>query len=180
VRSLLEEGTALLREGSWRAAHEVFESGWRASGGPVRELFQALAQLGAAMLKWSEGRATPAETLLRRARGHLDGLPSRLHSCDVEELDTQLRGLEERLALGEPAPAGLHLGVAEPRAPSSDIAAIEASCPYCGESVTVRVDPTGARAERYVEDCPVCCRPWAVEVSLGGGTPSVELHREDD
>ena len=37
-------------------------------------------------------------------------------------------------------------------------------CPYCGELVDVDVDVSGGRRQQYVEDCPVCCRPWEVEV----------------
>ena len=36
-------------------------------------------------------------------------------------------------------------------------------CPYCGEQISVLVDPSEAGAE-YVEDCQVCCRP--IEFSL--------------
>lgn len=39
-----------------------------------------------------------------------------------------------------------------------------ASCPYCGESVDLFVDEDGGSRQSYVEDCPVCCRPWEVEV----------------
>ncbi len=53
-------------------------------------------------------------------------------------------------------------------------------CPYCGEPVEVTVEPVGAPAERYVEDCPVCCRPWVVELSREGGQVHVWLGREDD
>jgi hypothetical protein len=37
-------------------------------------------------------------------------------------------------------------------------------CPYCRERVELFVDPdtTGT----FVEDCAVCCRPWAVQVSV--------------
>ena len=28
------------------------------------------------------------------------------------------------------------------------------------------VDTSGARLQRYVEDCAVCCRPWQVEASV--------------
>lgn len=40
------------------------------------------------------------------------------------------------------------------------------ACPYCGESVEVYVDPDGGDQQSYVEDCPICCRPWQVEVRL--------------
>lgn len=36
-------------------------------------------------------------------------------------------------------------------------------CPYCGEQISVLVDPSEVGAE-YVEDCQVCCRP--IEFSL--------------
>ncbi|MEJ2216564.1 MAG: CPXCG motif-containing cysteine-rich protein [Gemmatimonadota bacterium] len=37
-------------------------------------------------------------------------------------------------------------------------------CPYCGESTEIAVDPGGGGRQEYVEDCPVCCRPWTVRV----------------
>ena len=52
--------------------------------------------------------------------------------------------------------------------------------PDCGEPVEVEVDPVGAPAETYVEDCPVCCRPWVVHVSREGEDVPVYLGREDD
>jgi hypothetical protein len=38
------------------------------------------------------------------------------------------------------------------------------SCPYCGEPVDVLIDEGGGSSQSYVEDCPVCCRPWQVAV----------------
>lgn len=32
------------------------------------------------------------------------------------------------------------------------------TCPYCGEPVDTLLDAVRA-GDRYVEDCPVCCRP---------------------
>ncbi len=40
----------------------------------------------------------------------------------------------------------------------------EVSCPYCGEVSVMGLDPGGGRIQEYVEDCPVCCRPWQVRV----------------
>jgi hypothetical protein len=42
---------------------------------------------------------------------------------------------------------------------------VETDCPYCGEPVELYVDEGGGARQAYVEDCPVCCRPWEVEVS---------------
>lgn len=53
-------------------------------------------------------------------------------------------------------------------------------CPYCGEEVEVDVDPLGASSETYIEDCPVCCRPWTVSVSREEDGVCVHLGREDD
>src|SRR2546430_6519999 len=54
-----------------------------------------------------------------------------------------------------------------------DAAALETeadvTCPHCGETMTITLDPGGGRAQEYVEDCQVCCRPW--RVGGGGGAP---------
>jgi hypothetical protein len=40
----------------------------------------------------------------------------------------------------------------------------EVTCPYCGETITVLLDPGSGSTQEYVEDCEVCCRPWRVRV----------------
>jgi hypothetical protein len=50
----------------------------------------------------------------------------------------------------------------------------EASCPYCGEPLSLWIDPSGGRAQSYVEDCAVCCRPIDVRVALDEGPGSGE------
>jgi hypothetical protein len=42
---------------------------------------------------------------------------------------------------------------------------VEVTCPYCGESSTISVAP-GEEDEEFVQDCPVCCRPWTVRVKF--------------
>lgn len=37
-------------------------------------------------------------------------------------------------------------------------------CPYCSEMVEITLDPGGGSNQEYVEDCEVCCQPWAVSV----------------
>lgn len=47
-------------------------------------------------------------------------------------------------------------------------------CPYCRERVELFVDPD--TSGQFVEDCTVCCRPWAVSVSEDeDGERSVEI-----
>jgi len=38
------------------------------------------------------------------------------------------------------------------------------SCPHCGASVEIQLDPGGGAIQDYVEDCAVCCQPWQVHV----------------
>ncbi len=56
----------------------------------------------------------------------------------------------------------------------------EIECPYCGEAVTIFVDPGGGEDQTYVEDCPVCCRPWQVQVFRDGPDVAVQLQRDDE
>ena len=54
-------------------------------------------------------------------------------------------------------------------------------CPYCGEFVELDVDEGGSSRQVYVEDCPICCRPWNVEVTRGNdGLWTAMLRAEDD
>jgi hypothetical protein len=49
---------------------------------------------------------------------------------------------------------------------AADMPALDActvQCPYCGETLELTVDAS-AGAQRYVEDCAVCCRPIEVRV----------------
>ena len=92
-------GSRLLASGTWRASHEAFETAWHRSEGEGRDLLQALAQLAAALLKWSEGNLEPAATILGRVRRRLEGLPSHVSQVDVETLESTVLELQERLAL---------------------------------------------------------------------------------
>ena len=37
------------------------------------------------------------------------------------------------------------------------------SCPYCGESIEVLVDPQ-EEGQQYIEDCQVCCKPISFSI----------------
>jgi hypothetical protein len=51
---------------------------------------------------------------------------------------------------------------------------VRVRCPYCREWVDLYVDPD--TAGMLVEDCAVCCRPWAVTVERDAGR-AVQLVR---
>ena len=51
-------------------------------------------------------------------------------------------------------------------------------CPWCGEAMTIGIDPGGGSVQEYEEDCQVCCRPWLVTVRFDRtGAPAVEVER---
>ena len=54
----------------------------------------------------------------------------------------------------------------------------EVHCPYCGEAITVLLNPEDV-GQDYIEDCQVCCSPFVVTVDLTGVEPEVWLQRED-
>jgi hypothetical protein len=57
----------------------------------------------------------------------------------------------------------------------------EVTCPYCGESIAVALDPGSGEQQDYIEDCQVCCRPWRVHVDYGAdGHATVTAIPTDD
>jgi hypothetical protein len=53
------------------------------------------------------------------------------------------------------------------------------TCPSCWETIEILVDPSAGRVQRYVEDCPVCCRPNVLSVAIErGGIPRVSAGAE--
>ena len=42
------------------------------------------------------------------------------------------------------------------------------SCPHCGADLNVRLEVSGGRAQQFVQDCEVCCRPIQIEVRFEG------------
>jgi hypothetical protein len=56
----------------------------------------------------------------------------------------------------------------------------EVRCPYCGATSQIALDPGSGAEQEYVEDCPVCCRPWQVRVSYQeDGSAEVTLEDSD-
>lgn len=40
------------------------------------------------------------------------------------------------------------------------------TCPTCGESIVIPLDPSAGDEQGYVEDCPVCCNPNLIHVEF--------------
>lgn len=43
------------------------------------------------------------------------------------------------------------------------------SCPHCGEELTLRLDASGGRKQKFIQDCEICCRPIQIEVHFAEG-----------
>lgn len=55
------------------------------------------------------------------------------------------------------------------------------TCPYCAEDASIALDPGSGARQSYVEDCPVCCQPWQVQVRYAGdGSAVVSVSAIDD
>ena len=39
-------------------------------------------------------------------------------------------------------------------------------CDSCGEVIVIPVDISAGASQQYVEDCPVCCNPNVITVSI--------------
>lgn len=53
-------------------------------------------------------------------------------------------------------------------------------CPFCGEPGTIEaeVNEDEPGEQVFVQDCAVCCRPWAVRIHVGAdGQISVSVDR---
>jgi transposase-like protein len=58
---------------------------------------------------------------------------------------------------------------------------VDVTCPYCGEPAELDVDDGGAARQSYVQDCPVCCQPWQVEIRRDrDGQWDVSLRSSDE
>jgi len=40
-------------------------------------------------------------------------------------------------------------------------------CDSCGEEIVIPLDLSAGNDQQYVEDCPVCCRPNVIQVTIG-------------
>jgi hypothetical protein len=179
LHDTVQAGLMRFQRGDFHAAHEAWEGGWRVAQGADKHLLQALTQLAAAFVQWSRSKPSGAATLLARARGHLEAIPSTLLGVEVSELELELEAWEESAARGDAPQSSPRLSAFTPAATSPSVTHWP-RCPYCGERVTVQADAVGVPEETYVEDCPVCCRPWTVRVSRAGDAVDVLLGREDD
>ena len=64
----------------------------------------------------------------------------------------------------------------EEHAPRLESKWVEVECPYCGDSMDVRVDPN-EEGLSLVQDCQVCCKPVQISVDVEDGEVDVYASR---
>ena len=52
------------------------------------------------------------------------------------------------------------------------------ACPYCGETMTILIDPDYDR-QQYVEDCQICCQPMLIDIKIDDGQTAVIVRQEN-
>ena len=174
----LDVGRRRFEAGAFHAAHEAWEAGWRRTRGDERQVLQALVLWAAALHHHEHGKELGATRLLHRALERLADVADDFAGLDLDALrEGIVTSLEHAQSPWSPD--------ARPAWPlPSDLAAAqsldhEARCPYCGEPVMLSVAPEEADDAQYVEDCPVCCRPWQVQLTRDGAQVHVHLRRDD-
>ena len=40
------------------------------------------------------------------------------------------------------------------------------TCDACGEDIVIPIDPSAGTRQKYVEDCPVCCRANVIHIDI--------------
>jgi hypothetical protein len=174
----LDVGRRLFEAARFHAAHEAWEAGWRRTSGDEKQVLQALVLWAAALHHHAHGKELGATRLLHRALERLAGVEDDFSGVD---LDALREGLVTSLERAQTA----WCSEARPAWPCTADGVVtqsldhETCCPYCGEAVTVSVAPEEADDAQYVEDCPVCCRPWQVQLTRDGAGFHVTLGRDD-
>ncbi len=57
---------------------------------------------------------------------------------------------------------------------------IEIRCPYCDALFAIEAEPALA-AQRFIEDCPVCCAPIEFQLdAMSDGSWRLTARRDDD
>ena len=64
----------------------------------------------------------------------------------------------------------------EAEAPEAALKWVDVECPYCGETIEVRVDPS-EEGQEMVQDCQVCCKPVQMSVENEEGEVAVFAYR---
>ncbi|MCW1966940.1 MAG: DUF309 domain-containing protein [Anaerolineae bacterium] len=83
---LAKQGVAHFNAGEYYEQHELFEHAWRAEPGPVRQLYQAILQVGVAYYQIQRKNYVGARKMFMRAWQYLNVLPDMCQGVNVAQL----------------------------------------------------------------------------------------------
>lgn len=53
-------------------------------------------------------------------------------------------------------------------------------CPYCGEENITDIDISAGKAQEFIQDCEVCCRPVEIKLIIGrDGSVNIEIRNDE-
>src|SRR4051794_41958666 len=105
----LERGLALLRDGSYFAAHEELEDAWRAAPAGERDFYQGLVHVAVAWYQAGRGNRVGCERQLEKAARRLGPYAPEHLGVEVSSVLEQVEAAQAGRAAGGP-------GAARPRA----------------------------------------------------------------
>jgi hypothetical protein len=101
--------------GEYYKQHDLFEEEWMAEEGPVRDLYQAILQLGIAYYQITRGNHRGAQKMVLRSIRWLSVLPDVCQAVNVEQLREDAFRVRAELARIDPADIGeFDLGLLRP------------------------------------------------------------------
>jgi hypothetical protein len=160
----LVQGRARFQRSEWQAAREAWDEGGRRTAGDERHLLEALALWAAAVEQHLHAHVEAAERLLLGAIERLNEVRGEPWVQGEGVHDALVASLE---SLRKPWTPQSHRWPEEPAEELSVELEHRDRCPFCGEPVLLVVAAEEVGSTRYVEDCPVCCRPLDVSVRDG-------------
>src|SRR3954469_9111378 len=86
----LDEGRKRFEAGSFFAAHEAWESGWRQTRGPEKRVLQVLVLWSAALHHHQKGKELGANRLILRALERLGEVGDAFDGLDIDSLRERL------------------------------------------------------------------------------------------
>lgn len=91
------QAIALFNAGNYYQQHDLFEALWMAEPGPVRNLYQAILQVGVAYYQITRGNARGAVKMLLRSMQWLSDLPDQCRGVDVAWLRADVAVVRKEL-----------------------------------------------------------------------------------
>lgn len=91
------EAIAKFNHGEYYEQHDLLEALWMETESPVRQLYQAILQVGIAYYQLEQGNRRGAIKMLSRALRWIDYLPGSCQGVDVAQLRANAEALREIL-----------------------------------------------------------------------------------